>query len=172
MDKGSLLFLRENYDVDLLLKFIDKNIENYIVLMGSITSNNIETEHVLKSDIGLDLKIKFIKNLNEKIFVLTKDYSTEIITFVIETGDYLDSDEEAELLENYSQYPEYQESILLHAKKNISDIIYNELKIDSKLKNLLIKSNISDSYKYKLLDDSIKEESIEDIKSNLQALNL
>lgn len=36
----------------------------------------------------------------------------------------------------------------------------------------MIKSNISDSYKYKLLDDSIKEESIEDIKSNLQALNL
>lgn len=172
MDKGSLLFLRENYDVDLLLQFIDKNIENYIDLIGSITSKNTETEHVLKSDIGLDLKIKFIKNLNEKIFVLTKDYSTDIRTFVIEAGDYLDSDEEAELLENYSQFPEYQESILLHTKKNISDIIYNELKIDSKLKNLLIKSNISDSYKYKLLDDSIKEDSIEDIKSNLQALNL
>lgn len=172
MDKGSLLFLRENYDVDLLLKFIDKNIENYIVLMGSITSNNIETEHVLKSNIELDLKINYIKNLNEKIFVLNKDYCIEIVKFVIETGDYLDSDEEAELLENYTQYPEYQESILLYAKKEISNIIYNELKIDSKLKNQLMKSNISDSYKYRLLDDSIKEDSIEDIKSNLKALKL
>lgn len=172
MDRGSLLFLRENYDEDLLLEFIDKNIEDYIDLMGSITSNNIETEHVLKSDNRLDLKINFIKNLNEKIFVLTKGYSTEIITFVIEAGDYLESDEEVELIENYSQYIEYQESILLHAKKNISDIIYNKLKIDSKLKNQLIKSNISDSYKYKLLDDSIKEDSIEDIKSNLKDLKL
>ena len=172
MDKESLLFLRDNYDVDLLLKFIDKNIENYIDLMDSINSNDIETEHVLKSDIELDLKINYIKNLNEKIFVLNKDYCIEIVKFVIETGDYLDSDEEAELLENYTQYPEYQESILLYAKKEISNIIYNELKIDSKLKNQLMKSNISDSYKYKLLDDSIKEDSIEDIKSNLKALKL
>ena len=61
---------------------------------------------------------------------------------------------------------------MLYAKKEISNIIYNELKIDSKLKNQLMKSNISDSYKYRLLDDSIKEDSIEDIKSNLKALKL
>ena len=172
MDKGSLLFLRENYDENLLLQFIDKNIEDYIDLMDSINSNDIETEHVLKSEIELELKINYIKNLNEKILVLNKDYCIEIVKFVIETGDYLDSDEEAELLENYTQYPEYQESILLYAKKEISNIIYNELKIDSKLKNQLMKSNISDSYKYRLLDDSIKEDSIEDIKSNLKALKL
>ena len=171
MNKNNLLFIRDNYDEFIVLQFVDKNIEDYIDLIDSIDSNEIETEHILKSDIELDLKIEFIKNLNEKILVLNKDYCTEIVKNVIESGDYLDSDEEVVLLENYSKYQEYKESIFLHAKKNISDIIYNEFKLDTELRNQLIKSDISESSKNNLLIQSIYEDSLDDIKNNFVNLN-
>ena len=171
MNKDNLIFLRDNYDEFIVLQFVDKNIEDYIDLIDSIDSNEIETEHILKSDIELDLKIEFIKNLNEKIYVLNKDYCTEIVKNVIESGDYLDSDEEVELLENYSKYQEYKESIFLHAKKNISDIISNEFKLDTELRNQLIKSDISESSKKSLLIQSIYEDSLDDIKNNFVNIN-
>lgn len=171
MNKDNLIFLRDNYDEFIVLQFVDKNIEDYIDLIDSIDSNEIETEHILKSDIELDLKIEFIKNLNEKIYVLNKDYCTEIVKNVIESGDYLDSDEEVEILENYSKYQEYKESIFLHAKKNISDIISNEFKLDTELRNQLIKSDISESSKKSLLIQSIYEDSLDDIKNNFVNIN-
>ena len=171
MDKEGLLFLRENYDEFVLLQFIDKNIEDYIDLMRSINSNDIEIEHLLKSDIYLELKIKFIENLNERIKIINKDYDLDVIKFIIESENYLDAQDEEELIEHYSKYALYQEYIYKHAILIFSETISIKTKIDPILRNKLIKSDISDSSKNNLLIQSIYEDSLDDIKNNFINLN-
>lgn len=171
MNKDNLLFLRKNYDEFILLQFVDKNIEDYIDLMRSINSNDIEIEHLLKSDINLELKIKFIENLNERIKIINKDYDLDVIKFIIESENYLDAQDEEELIEHYSKYALYQEYIYKHAILIFSETISIKTKIDPILRNKLIKSDISDSSKNNLLIQSIYEDSLDDIKNNFVNLN-
>ncbi len=171
MNKDNLLFLRKNYDEFILLQFVDKNIEDYIDLMRSINSNDIEIEHLLKSDINLELKIKFIENLNERIKIINKDYDLDVIKFIIESENYLDAQDEEELIEHYSKYALYQEYIYKHAILIFSETISIKTKIDPILRNKLIKSDISDSSKNNLLIQSIYEDSLADIKNNFVNLN-
>lgn len=153
MDLESLRFVRKKFP-QLIVKFISKNIEEYIGIIDSNSFSYNELISLLNSDIDEKYKISLIKLCNSPISISNKGYSEKVEEYILENN--LDEDEMEDLYKNYdSQKSSTKQFIDNYAMQNIDTIHDNSLILSRTLFEKLISSDIDKFEKVKLFANMI-----------------
>lgn len=153
MDLESLKFIRKNFP-QLLVKFISKNIEEYIGIIDSNSFSYNEMISLLNSDIDEKYKISLIKLCNSPISIFNKGYSEKVEEYILENN--IDEDELKDLYKNYdSQKNSTKQFIYNYAIQNVDTIYDNSLVISITLFEKLISSDIDKLEKVQLFVNMI-----------------
>lgn len=120
MSGDSLAFLRTNYP-STIPSYISAHVNEYIALIDEDTFDYSEMIQVIDMDIDDDQKIRLMKNTEESISVLGKNYPVKICSYILSNN--LCSADMPSLFEQYESYPpEIQNIIFNYAKTNPEEL--------------------------------------------------
>lgn len=120
MSATSLAFLRTKYPT-IIPQYIAAHVNEYIDLIDENTFDYSETLQVISLDIDNDQKIRLLKNTNEPISILGKDYPEEICAYILENN--LCSTDLPILFEQYESYsPVIRSIVFSYAKRKPEEL--------------------------------------------------
>lgn len=120
MNVDSLAFLRTNYP-QTISSYLSTHINEYIELIDKDTFDFSEMLQVISMNIDDDQKIQLIKNTDEPITILGKNYSTKICAYILNNNLY--SSDMAALFEQYDSVSSEIQTIVLDYAKNNPDVL-------------------------------------------------
>lgn len=121
MNIETLKYIRKNYS-NVSIYFIKKHIAEYIEIIDKETFSHSELIEILASDVDDKIKIKLITYDDSAITIVNKNYSTDIIAYILEHN--LKPKDMEYLYEKYDSIKSKIKTIVLdYATSHISDVI-------------------------------------------------
>ena len=109
MSKGCLISIRNKYK-DVLFRFIQQNISEYVNMMSADMFAFTELVEVLSWDVEDEHKITLLEFTSEKISVIGKNYSERVLSFILKNHFVLE--DLVPLLQAYDSYAECIRTII------------------------------------------------------------
>lgn len=150
MTADILKSIRQNYP-NVLYRFIEKNIENYVDIMTTQLLVHDEVLEILSWAVGDELKLTLLKLSSSPISVVDKGYSTTITLYILQKR--IDTTDMQTLCVKYPKLAEEINAFVVsYAEPRIDSIINGTLKSSDNLKlRMLSSTKVNESNKYKLL---------------------
>ncbi|MEG0236794.1 MAG: hypothetical protein RR523_08165 [Cetobacterium sp.] len=152
MTPKNLKEVRENY-IENLVYYIKSNIEEYVKIMEKGLFFQQELNDILLDDeIDEQLKLELLKFSEETIYVRDKDYSSNILKYILENN--FDENELRYLIENYSKYEEViKDKIFELTIERLNEFSENIKEISPELvKRILVDDRINSEVKIEFLN--------------------
>lgn len=169
MTSKNLKEVRENY-IENLVYYIKSNIEEYVKIMEKGLFFQQELNDILlDGEIDEQLKLELLKFSEETIYVRDKDYSSNILKYILENN--FDKNELRYLIENYSKYEEViKDKIFELTRERLNEFSENIKEVSPELiKRILIDGEINNEVKIEFLNE-VNE--VEDLKKYFKYMGL
>lgn len=171
MNEMGLDFIRNKYEGH-CMHFIEQNINEYIEIQTEDIFDYDEAVKVLEFNCDEELKMKLLAFTSRPISVLGKEFSNQVIGYVLEHN--FDCDEAEYLYQHYSQYHESVQIVILKiAVEDINSIINDGVLLDDNLlSDILTKSKLSQTIKIKVWTKSIPNLNEETCKKHFDEMGV
>lgn len=171
MSLNNLHFMRSNY-ADSVNVFIEENLQDYIDIMTEADLVDWEIAYILKMSIKDEDKIKLLKLERKPISVMHKNYSSEVIVYILRH--LLDINEKEQLYNWYpDEMPQVQNEIKSILLSDFDNTVKGEISIKvSLLKDLLSENAITLDDKKMLLANSTSHMHKDEVEDCLDILHL
>ncbi len=150
MTADNVEFMKENYESQFLY-FIIKNIDKYVDnVMEDKPLSYEDLISILELDVEDSFKIKLISNTDESILVINKNYSEEIIKYILQHN--FDESELRNLIKSYEKRSDSLKKVLREISLTyIETIIQENIKLPLDIFKYLIQENITTDNKFMIL---------------------
>ena len=139
MNSDNLKYIRNKYP-DVVMSFIERNLQKYVDDMnGELFSQN-ELEEILKWNIDDSIKLKLLEYSKQKISVIGKSYSENVCIYILQNK--LDEDDMLKLFKDYeNQSEKIKGCVREYAERNINLLKSNTSEINRSLLEKIMYSN-------------------------------
>lgn len=164
MNTSNLAFIRENYSQQILEFFIKTKVEDYCNILDSYSYIKSDVEYLLSEDIGDDIKIRLLEQVDDTISVVNKNYSPNIELYILQNK--LMTSDLIPLAEDYKkQHKEVKAKIAELLYKYHSEKLYEKGVSKELLEDLLSSKSITENEKKYILGECIHNFNKTQIKS-------